>query len=1340
MAIRTRPTEIDAVLTLDGPALLALTARHALRLAPYLPSTSANEMATAAEGALMAGITAGTAAFSDLRSRTGGSDLVRAATTSMAMLSAGLGSDPEERPMESALREQDPDGGLAAAAAACAAVWAAVSMDREAQEGKAQKRKAQKRRSAEDEDLARLAPPEELRELARYFLEATLDGDWPEPGASVDALRHDLDAVLGGSPLDGIGLWAPNSGPPSAVEGVMEAFGAWWSDAVHTADLPDFSWYADLVAGPADWGPATEAALRWIKEADPSAPLPLTAMGAGPVPGAGEPESDEVVVLDRDGARLRVALEREPWTAGYRALVLPSDAAGNLGGGFATGFMEFAGPGAAARIEKAMKGSDPPTPEQPVVVELEANPDGPPVPRHAVVATAQRKRFSAEAAAVASVAAVREAAGEGGRVALPLLGTGRGGLDHGTVLDAVVGALRSAWPIGDIEEVTIPVIRPALVARARELAVDPAAQAGGSPDGSQTGDGGSPPIVLVPGLPIVASDLATPTDSLNVRGQAEMFAKLLTARDVPMPLSIGLFGKWGVGKSYFMRLMRDEAQTLAAAQDPADDESTYLRRIAQIEFNAWSYVDANLWASLAVRLYEGLVDASRPEQAELETQDEVEQRRLSLRQTVASNEEAKVRAREKQRVAKAEREAAARQLEQLKAERAKKEREYGKVLWKRLTREVDLAGQVEDAKKEARRLGLDASVETVEDAIALYGQLKSLEGRWRTLGLALGHRFSTGWGQALAFAFVVVVIVGAVVAGALVQSLLPGLNALWEDALAMAAQGVALVAPAVVWAGRQMGRLSDATTKLESVKTRIDRLEPPQDEDSEEARLRREVEELESDLQVEEERIDEADRLIREAQAELQRIDNGGLVHDFLRGRGEDDAYTSRLGLVSVIRQDFDQLKTLLAKWNETHDPGRPPIERIILYIDDLDRCHPDQVVKVLQAVHLLLAFDLFAVVVAVDPRWLERSLYRAYLSDADAAKAAEDAVKPRADRGVSREDEFSPQNYLEKIFQIPFSLEGLQPDGYRSLINDLVETRLERDERKARKEEAGEGAEDGAGAARGQGSGEGGRVPPGAGGSGATVAREQAPDDTLDPDEARRIAVDAVAGEPAGSSSATGASRDGANAGSGNMEGTGKAVGPRDASPATSRPDEDSESREEAPDPVLEEWEERFLQALHGFIDTPRLAKRLVNIYRLLRVQAGSIYEDYAEFIDPVNGTYRHALVVLAINIGHPEVAGRLLREVRQAKPTAGLEELLRDLAAEARDGDPRGAAIAPGPREQNSLVRIQDHLAAARAHLASKEARREGGPDLSVPDDVKRLQDWAAEVGRYSFHWNLG
>ncbi len=78
-----------------------------------------------------------------------------------------------------------------------------------------------------------------------------------------------------------------------------------------------------------------------------------------------------------------------------------------------------------------------------------------------------------------------------------------------------------------------------------------------------------------------------------------------------------------------------------------------------------------------------------------------------------------------------------------------------------------------------------------------------------------------------------------------------------------------------------------------------------------------------------------------------------------------------------------------------------------------------------LEAVHLLLAFELFAVVVAVDSRWLSFAL-------TDELKALESAAEDghRA----------TPQDYLEKIFQLPFWVQPLTPDGRRSLVHGLLE------------------------------------------------------------------------------------------------------------------------------------------------------------------------------------------------------------------------------------------------------------------------------------------------------------
>ena len=91
-----------------------------------------------------------------------------------------------------------------------------------------------------------------------------------------------------------------------------------------------------------------------------------------------------------------------------------------------------------------------------------------------------------------------------------------------------------------------------------------------------------------------------------------------------------------------------------------------------------------------------------------------------------------------------------------------------------------------------------------------------------------------------------------------------------------------------------------------------------------------------------------------------------------------------------------------------------------MLYIDDLDRCSAKDVVKVLQAVNLLLTFKLFVVVIGVDGRWLEASLSSHY------------------DRLLR-----SPVEYLEKIIQLPFVLRPMSPDAYVAMVGDLTTARV---------------------------------------------------------------------------------------------------------------------------------------------------------------------------------------------------------------------------------------------------------------------------------------------------------
>ncbi|GAA3028545.1 P-loop NTPase fold protein [Actinokineospora globicatena] len=118
--------------------------------------------------------------------------------------------------------------------------------------------------------------------------------------------------------------------------------------------------------------------------------------------------------------------------------------------------------------------------------------------------------------------------------------------------------------------------------------------------------------------------------------------------------------------------------------------------------------------------------------------------------------------------------------------------------------------------------------------------------------------------------------------------------------------------------------------------------------------------------------------------------------------------YAADRGVLGRARRHLESLSATMSGQG-----GDAPIERIVLYVDDLDRCTPERVVDVLAAVHLLLAMPLFVIVVAVDPRWLRAAM-------------AEQVVHSGA------------LEYLDKIFQITFAL---NPLGRRAdaLIDELV-------------------------------------------------------------------------------------------------------------------------------------------------------------------------------------------------------------------------------------------------------------------------------------------------------------
>ncbi|MEY7973868.1 P-loop NTPase fold protein [Saccharomonospora xinjiangensis] len=145
-------------------------------------------------------------------------------------------------------------------------------------------------------------------------------------------------------------------------------------------------------------------------------------------------------------------------------------------------------------------------------------------------------------------------------------------------------------------------------------------------------------------------------------------------------------------------------------------------------------------------------------------------------------------------------------------------------------------------------------------------------------------------------------------------------------------------------------------------------------------------------------RRDELDTEIRAVRERLSQLDAAHRMRELVDAvrQGRYGQYRGLLGRVHEDLRALDRdMRAAQAEWQLAGSQGPPPLERIVLYIDDLDRCSPRKVVDVLAAVHLLLALPLFVVVVAVDPRWLRWCLDEVGL----------------------------PPEYLDKVFQIVYAL-----------------------------------------------------------------------------------------------------------------------------------------------------------------------------------------------------------------------------------------------------------------------------------------------------------------------------
>jgi len=189
------------------------------------------------------------------------------------------------------------------------------------------------------------------------------------------------------------------------------------------------------------------------------------------------------------------------------------------------------------------------------------------------------------------------------------------------------------------------------------------------------------------------------------------------------------------------------------------------------------------------------------------------------------------------------------------------------------------------------------------------------------------------------------------------------------------------------------------------------------------------------DLEAKVQNLEKQAQVLREAvqvaEKELPENTYASLA-DFVQARIQDATYDQHLGMMQQVKQDLAKLSHALLpppvdseeykhKLNNLKKVFPRGPARVVVYIDDLDRCPPSRVVEVLEAVQLLVKTPLFIAVLAIDERYITRALEKYYAGV------------------LSHRGRPSGTDYLEKIIQIPYRVRPISTSALENYLRSQV-------------------------------------------------------------------------------------------------------------------------------------------------------------------------------------------------------------------------------------------------------------------------------------------------------------
>lgn len=538
---------------------------------------------------------------------------------------------------------------------------------------------------------------------------------------------------------------------------------------------------------------------------------------------------------------------------------------------------------------------------------------------------------------------------------------------------------------------------------------------------------------LIAGL---LSDADVGEDQLNITKDVMAFARVMAAKSFIPPLAIALFGRWGSGKSFFMNKLKERINTFSFNSE----QTVFCKGIAQVHFNAWSYMDSNLWASMVTRIFEGLQEYISNDTKAHKEKEGIE---TIFKENLSMANEAQEKLKKEKNLVEEKLTALQTEKETIQKELKKKiDNIEEKTLFGMLS-EMDAKFQIEQKITTAfnNNKSIIENVAQFKTIIPeeYWKTPKELYNRTTSVFTFLKTFFKAGkwWKNLLWLAVIIFIIITVPLTVNFIAEQMGKANLklspeIWAF---LTLAGGAVVRGIKTYS--QLQPLAASFWKIkedyerETEKTTLDFHQRQKALEYEIQSSRNEIEAITQQINVTEEKKTELEFRIKNTLSTEA-------LYSFIERRSESKDYKDQLGIISIIRKDFEVLNELFKEHAvelskiTVEDSQKfktyfeKPLERIILYIDDLDRCPEERVVEVLEAVNLLMAFPLFVVVVGVDPRWVKNALIKRHQLQ---------FTKSMEENGIQP---ISPSDYLEKIFQIPFTLKEADDKSVKSMLASI--------------------------------------------------------------------------------------------------------------------------------------------------------------------------------------------------------------------------------------------------------------------------------------------------------------